>query len=241
MTSAGSESWRDVHFRGGQVTRAFDDWRLEEGYLRAYLRLGTDFASEGYRRRWDDGAHQPSDGEGPDMFDLMDEAVGGLTPYQYEQIHLSSALRDGVTIFEMYFEKAFAEVLQEHVSKRVTLPEHSPRWDRLRKAWWTLVAVEIESSAVADVRDRRHWLTHQRGELRTHAQRGRYDTREFGLPDEALRLTLEDVIADLEALASVIRDADVEAHARSWGSVRASKADVEKALNQVREDFLGSG
>jgi len=200
--------------------------------------VGLDIASDGYERRWNDVARQPSDGEGPDVFDLMDEAVGGLTLHQYEQIHLSSTLRDGVTIFEMYFEKSFAEVLERQVGKRTTLPERSPQWDRLRDAWRTLVGFDIETSQVAEIRDRRHWLTHQRGQLRTDAQREKYDTLESGLPDDALRLTEAAVVADLEDLAEVIREADVPAHSRSWGSTMVSATDIGTALKQVGRDLF---
>lgn len=232
------DDWRDISFRGGRVTRAFDDWRLEDSYLRAFLSLGLAFSSEGYQQRLDDIAHQPSDGEGPDLFDLMDEAVGGLTSDQYEQIHLSGTLRDGVTIFEMYFEKAFAEVLQRQVGSRTTLPEHSPRWDCLRDAWRSLTGFDIQAGQVADIRQLRHWLTHQRGELRTDVQRERYDTLEFGFPDEALRLTQQSVVDDLEGLAAVIREADIAAHALSWGPTRVSESDLAKALKQVQRDFF---
>ncbi len=74
----------DWAFRGGRVTRAFDEWRLEERYLREFLRLGLRFADEGYQRLWDDIAARPSDGEGPDQIDLMDRATGGFTDWQYD-------------------------------------------------------------------------------------------------------------------------------------------------------------
>jgi hypothetical protein len=99
---------RDWSFRGGGVSRAFDEWRLEIGFLEAYWRIGIRFQTEGSERLWNDIATQPSDGEGPELPDLYFDEVGGLTDWQFEQIHLAAVVRDAVTIFDMYVEAALA-------------------------------------------------------------------------------------------------------------------------------------
>lgn len=138
----------DFRFRGGKVTQAFDDWRLQDGYLRAFVRLGLEFADEGYQRRLDEIANQPSDGEGPGMFDLMDRAVDNLIPQDYLQMHLSGSLRDGVTVFELYLEKALAEIVEWQLSVQVTLPEGSPYWPEMRTAWKLLTGIDLAGRPV---------------------------------------------------------------------------------------------
>ncbi len=56
----------DIRFRGGHVTRAFDEWRLEQRYLLAFLNLELRFAEEGYERLRDRIMSQSWDGEGPE-------------------------------------------------------------------------------------------------------------------------------------------------------------------------------
>ncbi len=170
----------DWSFRGGHVTQSFDEWRLECGYLLAYERVGIDFTTAGYDRLWAELAAEPSDGEGPELPDLFDRAVGNLSLWQFEQIHLAAVLREVVTVFEMYLESALVEVLETQLHVRVGLPERSPYWEDLKTAWRTLTGANLDAGGVRAVRGRRNWITHQRGQFRTDAQRIRHDTHQLG-------------------------------------------------------------
>ena len=75
---------------------------------------------------------QPGSEDGPDQFDQMDIAVQGLTLHQFEQMHLSGVLRDGVTLIEIYLEKALAEVITSQPGSPVVLGADSPRWGPMR-------------------------------------------------------------------------------------------------------------
>lgn len=219
---------RDWSFRDGRVTRSFDEWRLEIGFLEAYWRLGLRFQTEGYQRLWDHLASQPSDGEGPELPDLFFGEVGGLTDWQFEQVHLAAVVRDAVTIFDLYVEGALAEALAHQLGRQVELPERSPSWGGLKKAWRLLAKVNLDDHGVREVRERRNWLTHQRGQIRTERQRLEHEPDAFDWPEEALRLTDDMVRLDLATLAEAAVRLDVDAYRLGWGPAQDnSGADAE--------------
>ena len=223
----------DFGFHDGHVTRAFDEWRLEQGYLLAHMRVGLQLTSEGYDRLWSELGSQPSDGEGPELPDLFDAAVGNLTLWQFEQIHLAAVSRDAVTIFEMYLEAALAEVLVVQLGTYLALPEMSPHWRDLKVAWKGLAGIDLDRGGVRAVRGRRNWLEHQRGQFRTESQRARHDTHEFGWPDEALRLTQASVGRDMDTLAEAAASVDGDAYGLSWGREAAPAGAAQHALNAL--------
>jgi hypothetical protein len=223
----------DSMFRGGRVTRAFDEWRPQHGYLLAFQRVGIRLASQGYVRLWAELASQPSDGEGPELGDLFDDAVDGLTLWQFEQIQLAAVLRDGVTVFEMYLEAALAEVLATQLGRSIDLPTRSPAWDDLKSAWKALCGIVLEGRGVRAVRERRNWLTHQRGQFRTDTQRALHDTHEFGWPDEALRLTQDSIANDMDTLAEAVASVDVEAFRLSHGRESAPAGAIQRAFDSL--------
>lgn len=230
----------DIGFRNGHVTRAFDEWRLEHGYLLAYQRVGIKFTGEGYDRLWAELGSQASDGEGPELPDLFDDAVGNLTLWQFEQIHLAAVLRVAVTVFEMYLEAALVEVLETQLHRRLEVPERSPNWEDLKKAWKGLSGFNLDRRGVSPVRGRRNWLTHQRGQFRTDAQRARHDTHEFGWPDPALRLTQASVGTDMDTLAEAAASADVDAFRLSCGREPAPAGAAQLALDALMRASAGS-
>lgn len=126
-------------------------------------------------------------------------------------------MRDATTTFEMYLEAALIEVLETQLGRRLELPEKSPYWDDLKAAWKGLAGINLERHGVRAVRGRRNWLTHQRGQFRTDAQRAGHDTHEFGWPDPALRLTQASVANDMDTLAEAAASVDVEAYRLAGG------------------------
>jgi|GEM_PF-5505986 len=79
---------------------------------------------------------------------------------------LQAAIKDTVTAFEVYLERALDELLHAHdlalVPRRTSL-----QWRELRKHHASLLDVELESLDIKEIRAVRHVLTHRRGELRT--------------------------------------------------------------------------
>jgi dienelactone hydrolase len=86
--------------------------------------------------------------------------------------------------------------------------------------------VEIESSEVKRIRDIRHILTHQRGELRTEKQR-----QEFTALDDVMAIyaTLResDVQKHLDVLEAKVRGLDHIVFGFSWGGQRVKKLVIE--------------
>jgi hypothetical protein len=92
-------SWNE---QAGSVTRAFDDWRLTDRDIRAFLKISNQFVQKEYQRIWDELANSPGDPDGPDLPSLFHDVVEGLWPSDHEWMLLSSVVKDGVTAFEVY-------------------------------------------------------------------------------------------------------------------------------------------
>ncbi len=203
---------------GGRVSRAYSEWLLIERDQRAFFRLGLRFAREMYDRLWDEAGSEPGDPEGPDQVDSFEAKVDGLWRHDYEWMHSAGVLRDAVTSFEVYLEKAREEVLRHHGHHR-QVPEAAPRWHTLEQ-FFKKLRVEIETDAVREVRSLRHFLTHQRGELRTEELRRRFSRQSDGIPPIVVELHEEDIIASMDALASAVRAIDPSVYEHSWGGAR---------------------
>ena len=113
--------------RAGRVSQAYSDWTLIDHDQRAFLRLGLRFGREVYDRLWDESGDEPGDPDGPDHVDSFNAKIDGLWPHDFEWMHAAGVLRDAVTNFEVYLEKAREEVLQHHGHPR-EVPERAPRW-----------------------------------------------------------------------------------------------------------------
>jgi hypothetical protein len=88
----------------GRCTRAYAEWQLGDREVRAFLKLGLRHSADGYEATWRRLSREPSDGEGPDLFDLMDQELDGLTSIQFDWLLVNMTLRDGVTLYELYLE-----------------------------------------------------------------------------------------------------------------------------------------
>jgi hypothetical protein len=210
-----------------RVSRAYDDWRLAEQGLRAFLRVGLEFAEEGYDSRWQRLSAMPSDGEGPELIDLMDNEVDGLTQIDYDWLLLNLVLRDGATLYEVYLEK----VLHEVVSMKVhgtTFGEKSPIWPQIRKVYKEAFGLPVDPPDVKAVVDLRNLLTHRRGELLTETLRAQYDTNRDGLPDVWVDLKADGVTNHLDTLAAQVDRIDAVMYPIAWG-----EAPVEHDLHDM--------
>jgi hypothetical protein len=213
--------------RAGRVTQAFDEWRLADRDIRSFQRLGRAFADEGYQSRWDAIAHQPSDGEGPDMFDLMDRETDGLTDIDFNWLLGNLCVRDGVTVYETYLEKGLEEVYQRQLGA-YSVADRSPDARLLDRAYRVVLAIEPRPDPVREAIKLRDLLTHRRGELRTKALRERYDTEEYGLPDIKVSLPPDQVIGVLDDLAKSVRVVDLVLYRYAWGTDRLPERELEQ-------------
>jgi hypothetical protein len=95
-----------------------------------------------------------------------------------------------------------------------------PRWWELRD-FFQLLGLTIESGEVRAVRDLRHFLAHQRGELRTDAQRKKFAaTHSDLLPPISVELDEQRVLGNMDVLAKAVRDIDAVAWEYAWGGKR---------------------
>jgi len=205
--------------RQGRVSRAFDEWKLIDRDQRTFLRLGLEFSTLEYDRLWRESGEEPYEEDGPDQLESFEDKVGGLHQYDFDWMHLSGVIRDAVTNFEIYLEKAREEILAAD-GQPVETGAESPKWGALRR-FFAQIGVEVESDDVKQVRDLRHFLSHRRGELRTEELRLEYQATHSDLfPPWYVELDETRVTAALDALADAIRGIDAAVYECTWGRRR---------------------
>jgi hypothetical protein len=203
----------------GKVSQAFNDWFFVEADQRSFLRLGLEFARENYARFWKEAGEEPWYDDGPEQLEVFEDRVDGLHEADFEWMLLAAVLREAVTGFEVYLEKAREEVLL-HQGRPTEIPERSPRWSVLAE-FFTQLGAEIDGAEVEAVRTLRHFLAHRRGELRTAEQ------REHFAPDDPrwaanAELSETQVLRDMDALAASIRSCDSHVYSYTWGGAKTS-------------------
>lgn len=191
-------------------THARFEWTDTDAQLRAVMRLTHKWVDPAFDELWDEIGQRPGDADGPDQADLFYDETGGLWPADYNWLLHSLLVRDAVSAFEVYLEKAADEVLRWHHLKWQRPEERSPEWKDLVKFYRDQLAVEVASQRIREIRRMRHILTHQRGELRTRELRKQFGGRDSLLHD-LIRLSEDDVTAILNDLASVVHSTDAVA------------------------------
>lgn len=204
----------------GRVSQAFNDWFLVEADQRSFLRLGLEFSRESYTRIWKEAGEEPWYDDGPEQLEVFEDRVDGLHETDFEWMHLAGVLREAVTGFEVYLEKAREEVLR-HQGQPTEFPERSPHWGVVVN-FFAQLGAEVDSEKVEAVRTLRHFLAHRRGELRTAEQRERFAPEE---PRWALNAELSEsqVLRDMNVLAASIRSCDSHVYSHTWGSKKSSR------------------
>lgn len=214
----GSRVWNES---SGVVTRAFDRWRITDSDIRKFLALTTRWMDERYQQLWDEIAARPGTDDGPELSDVFSKDVDDLWPEDYHWMLLAATVRDAVTAFEVYLEKATSQVLGRHGYAWKVKPGRTPRWDQLVKFLSGYLGVTVDTDPVRRIRDLRHTLTHMRGELRTREQRDQFGVDDgSGFPSNRAVLTGESVTDMLDELAAVVRTVDAVAWRFSYGGDR---------------------
>lgn len=223
------------------MSLAFDDWKWNDRENRAFLRLSAQWSDKAYQQTWDEAEESfaarfdPDRHYGDEHLDVFEDAVDGLWPHSYAWITEASVVKNAVTAFEVYLEKALQEALgssltldgKKRTVKLAAPPKfESPGWKTLVTAHKVLGA-EVETEEVKWARDLRHLLTHQNGELRSEDALARFrDLDAERAQDEIHRaqtggkvpLGVPRVLKILDSLAAVIRTADAPAWAMRWSS-----------------------
>jgi len=218
----------------GRVSRAFNEWALIDRDQRAFLHLGLRIAREAYDRLWEEAGHEPGDSDEPELLETFESKVEGLWPNDYEWMFLAAVVRDAVTNFEVYLEKASAEVLAAHEAA-FTNP---PRWGNLRWLFDQLGGT-IDSDRIREIRDLRHFLTHQRGELRTDEQRKKFAAEPHdGFPPIVVELSEDFAIRVLDDLAATVCSIDAVVWEHAWRGKRIP-ALIRRPPSEERNDEGG--
>src|SRR5918997_280865 len=111
-----------------RVTRSFDEWRMTDSDIRAFLTLTTRWMDERYEQVWKKLSAQPESEDGPELPDRFYQTVDGLEPLDYHWMLQAAVVRDGVSAFEVYLEKAGAEVLRRHEDTWKVKLGRTPSW-----------------------------------------------------------------------------------------------------------------
>ena len=153
---------------------------------------------------------------------MFDQRTGGLWPYDYEWMLLGAVVRDAITSFEVYLDKACLELLLAHGAE----PSKDLGWRDMKQIFKTL-DVSIETGSVKRIRNIRHLLTHRRGELRTEQQRRQYALdREEPIPSFVVELNEEKVLVMLDELAEAVQRIDVVATRFTWKREHSHRLDA---------------
>lgn len=230
----------------GRVTRAFDEWRFAIEDIRAFMHLAGVWGRKGYeaareeakadfQRDFDPDRNDPSE-----QINYFDRGVSGLWPVGYDWMLHAAVVKDAVSAYEVYLEKAGAEALGRwsHDGQRLTWKlgksDESPRWPAL-VAVHDVLGSDVADEKVAQVRALRHLLTHQRGEFRTAEQRARFQQEESQTGPTLASLAVDvelprGVVAQvLETLVNSARQADPRAWKVAYAGRQLPEAMVHLA------------
>jgi hypothetical protein len=200
----------------GSVTRAFDDWRLTDSDIRAFLKVSDQFVQKEYKRIWDELANSPGDPDGPELPDLFGDAVDGLWPSDHKWMLLSSVVKDGVTAFEVYLEKAANEVRKVHGLADLKGKSGFLAWGDLRAFYKNHLGLSIDTAEVKRIRKLRHLLTHSRGELRSEADRRAFGDPSKVFPSRQAKLSPDQVVNMLDELGEAVWQVDPTVLRFAW-------------------------
>lgn len=214
----------------GQVTRAFDEWRMTDHDIRAFLRFSLRIAGDAYEGALDsiDDNVAAAGNDYYSLPDLYEDETDGLWPHDFEWMLLSGALKDAVTAFDVYLEKAMEEVLSRHgFTARSYTDEKSLSWDEATDFYKRVLGIYLKGDqALANVRDLRHILTHKRGDLRTDTDRKRFGIDEEGWTGSNVELTHASTLSHMNVLGDHVRRVDPAAYSASWGGQRPQGLDA---------------
>lgn len=199
------------------MSRAFDDWQPVDADIRSFLDKTVQWVTAAHNAAWTDAVTEARKIFDPERHetDLPVHLYMGKVSRLWKDDHLwminAAALKDAVTAFEVYLEKSANEVITLCGYKfKLSDRRDSPHWGALVKVHQSL-GNDVESPGVRYVRDLRHLLTHQRGELRTSCLREKFSQE----PSDSLQdypsevpLSQPRVVELLDLLAQTVKICD---------------------------------
>jgi hypothetical protein len=188
-------------------THARFEWTDTDTQLRSFLKLTHKWMDAAFEALWDEVGQRPGDPDGPDQPDVFLEETGGLWPGEYNWLLHSLLVRDAVSAFEIYLEKAADEVLRSVGQTSNSTRGQSPRWETIASFYRTRLSEEVATDRVMEIRKIRQILTHQRGELRTQELRRQFANADL-FPDNWIRLAEDEVTKVFDDLANAVRTVD---------------------------------
>ncbi|MEU6748104.1 hypothetical protein ABZ914_17970 [Spirillospora sp. NPDC046719] len=241
-----------------RVTWQFSDWLSVNRDIETFLRQSLAWSKEAYDAMEEEARNiaasnprspSPIFGVVGPYLNAMETLVQGLWREDYRWMLYAAVVKDMVTNFEIYLEKS----LDAAVETRRLVPLRqgswaSPSWRTIVKGH-ALLGNSVETPRVIHIRQLRHVLTHQRGELRTRESRAQFaypdpsPPNAFGTEDEEslwlhenpiakeVELTAETVQSISEVLGGVVRKVDV----RIWQITR-QKVEVPE-IDRIRSEL----
>lgn len=120
----------------------------------------------GLEQLWVEIGSRAADVKDPAQEESFNDAIDGLWPSDYEWILSNFIVRDAVSAFEVYLEKASEEALLAHrLSWRAT-DGRSPNWRPMVDFYLARLTVDLGAPRIEEIRRLRPILTNQRGKLR---------------------------------------------------------------------------
>jgi hypothetical protein len=218
-------------------TRAYSEWQVAERYLRTFLRLGAKFATDAYAARWAAvveavqsdfvRTHDPLDDQVENLIKVgeqFDASVENLHPIDFDRLLLDLGVRDGLTLFEVYLEKAIHEFVGRKVHE-TKMGERSPDWEKVARVYRAVLGVDPYPPPVREVTALRNLLTHRRGELVTDKLREKYATEVRDIfQSYEVPLSAEIVTGHLDTLAQAAARVDAVVWPLAWGNTPVDHA-----------------
>jgi hypothetical protein len=236
----------------GLVSRSFEEWRQVDHDIRVFLNLTTLWAGRLYEEKWTEAEAElnaifdPDIHYGDEHLGFFENKIQGLWPYDYEWILRAAVVKEAVTAFEVYLEKGLDEALGRKGLEVTRSERHqSPPWPELVKCH-KILGSNVGTERIKQIRNLRHLLSHQRGELRTERMRAKFANDDISAKPEAdtswsrsyvggkVQLTSGTAEEILNDLAAVVRETDKQVWAVAWGGA------VTPELDKIRADLLSS-
>ena len=208
----------------GWTSHAYRNWLLLHDDIERFAIVGLAMIEDAHERMWSRAESEISSGIW-DVGSRYEVHVALVNSIDQSWMHLSAALKDAVSAYELYLEEAIIEILHVQGVRPLLRPQRLLPWRALRDWYRTHLDAEVGAGGVDQVREARHILTHVRGELRTEAQRKQWENRHSPELRRKIALTpesLHEMMETLAARASSVED-KVARHTGFGGSVAGTR------------------
>ena len=131
----------------------------------------------------------------------------------------ATALRDAVTIYEIYLLHGLEELLRRHskdLAERQTTP---PMW-KLREFYISLLDIDPGAGAVGEVLDVRNVISHRRGSLRSVKRGHQFVNVTRQLADKVAHMDEPATLSYMDLLGGAVRKLDPVLYVYTWGGRR---------------------